>query len=96
MGTVNLPPPNQPQQNNTGSRTIAEALAQQESHQLDELETLVARAMENVAGRAAGQGIEVVQSLLAEQLRAHLPVDSPSNKAWLRERARLIVNAQQD
>ncbi len=80
---------------NTGSRTIADALAQRESGQMDALEDLVAQAMADVAAVAAGQPVEVVQKLLADRLRPHLPVDSKSNESWLRERAKLVVAAQQ-
>ncbi|RIJ77750.1 hypothetical protein D1871_05810 [Nakamurella silvestris] len=75
------------------SRSIADAIKQSESRQLDALEDLVERVMDEVAAEAAGKPVDAVQEMLADRLRPHLPVDAKANKAWLRERARLIVGA---
>ena len=75
------------------TRTIAEAMQQRESQQMDALETLIEAAMEEVAEQAAGQNLDAVQKMLADRLRPHLPVDAPSNKTWLRERAKMILAA---
>ena len=75
------------------SRTIAEALAQRESRQMDALETLIEQAMTAVGAESTGKPIDVIEKMLADRLRPHLPVDSKSNKAWLRERAKLIADA---
>jgi len=76
------------------SRSIADAIAQSQSRQMDALEVLIDDVMESVAAESAGQPIDVIEARLADRLRPHLPVDAKANKAWLRERARLIADAR--